>query len=86
MQLDTMTLPDNFLWVNEFDWTPVAKDVERSLTGSRVVSESLKCHVRSIVLVGNSWLTLTDLNTLFALSEIPKKRCCSPCRMVAPSL
>ncbi len=31
---------------------------------------------RSIVLGGgeNSWLTLADLNTLFALSEIPKKK------------
>ncbi len=34
MQLDTMTLPDNLLWVNEFDWTPVAQSTDRSLTGS----------------------------------------------------
>ncbi len=41
MQLDTMTLPDNFLWVNEFDWTPVAQSTDRSLTGSLIVPESL---------------------------------------------
>ncbi len=41
MQLDTMTLPDNLLWVNEFDWSPVAQDVERSLTGALIVSSSI---------------------------------------------
>ena len=76
MQLDIMTLPDNLLWVNEFDWTPVAQSTDRSLTGSLVVSESLMTYGRSIVLGDgeNSWLTLSDLNTLFALSEIPKKK------------
>ncbi len=76
MQLDTMTLPDNLLWVNEFDWTPVAQSTDRSLTGSLIVSESLMTYGRSIVLGDgeNSWLTLSDLNTLFALSEIPKKK------------
>ncbi len=76
MQLDTMTLPDNLLWVNEFDWTPVAQSTDRSLTGSLIVSESLMTYGRSIVLGDgeNSWLTLADMNTLFALSEIPKKK------------
>ncbi len=76
MQLDTMTLPDNLLWVNEFDWTPVAQSTDRSLTGSLIVSESLMTYGRSIVLGdgGNSWFMLAELNTLFALSEIPKKK------------
>ncbi len=76
MQLDTMTLPGNLLWVNEFDWTPVAQSTDRSLTGSLIVPESLMTYRRSIVLGDgeNSWLTLADLNTLFVLSEIPKKK------------
>ncbi|MCL6270725.1 hypothetical protein M3P05_12400 [Sansalvadorimonas sp. 2012CJ34-2] len=73
MQLDTLTLPDNFLWVNEFDWSPVAQSVERSLTGAFVVSESQKTYGRSIVLGDgeNSWLTLAELEALFALAETP---------------
>ncbi len=76
MQLDTMTLPGNPLWVNEFDWTPVAQSTDRSLTGSLIVSESLMTYGRSIVLGDgeNSLLTLADLKTLFALSELPKKK------------
>ncbi len=61
---------------NQFDWSPVAQDVERSLTGSLVASESLMSYGRSIVLGDgeNSWLTLAELNTLFALTEMPGKK------------
>ena len=71
MQLDTLTLPDNFIWVNEFDWSPVAQVSERSLTGALVISESLKSYGRSIVLGDgeNSWLTLAEVEALYALNE-----------------
>ncbi|MTI11888.1 hypothetical protein [Sansalvadorimonas verongulae] len=73
MQLDTLTLPDNFIWVNEFDWSPVAQTTERSLTGALVVSESQKSYGRSIVLGDgeNSWLTRAQVEALFILSEQP---------------
>ena len=71
MQLDTLTLPDDFLWVNEFDWSPVAQSVDRSLTGALMVFESEKAYGRSIVLGDgeNSWLTRAQLDLLFTLSE-----------------
>ena len=71
MQLDTLTLSDNFVWVNEFDWAPVAQEAERSLTGALVVSESLMTYGRPIVLGDgeNSWLTLAEVKALYALSE-----------------
>ena len=34
MQLDTITLPDDLLWINEFEWNPVEQTTERSLTGA----------------------------------------------------
>ena len=34
MQLDDITLPDDLLWINEFDWNPVAQSTERSLSGA----------------------------------------------------
>ncbi len=76
MQLDTMALPDNLLWVNEFDWTPVAQSTDRSLTGSLIVSESLMTYGRSIVLGDgeNSWLTLSELNALFAMTKTLQKK------------
>ena len=71
MVLNTLKLPDNFIWVNEFDWSPVAQSSERSLTGALIVSESSKSYGRSIVLGDgeNSWLMLADVNALYALSE-----------------
>ena len=70
MQLDTLILPDNFLWVNEFEWSPVAQTSERSLTGALVVSEREKSWGRSIVLGDgeNSWITRQQLEELFLLS------------------
>ncbi len=70
MQLDTLTLPDNFIWVNEFEWSPVAQSTERSLTGALVVSEREKSYGRSIVLGDgeNSWLPRQQLGELFVLS------------------
>ena len=72
MQIGTLTLPDNFVWVNEFDWSAVAQDSERSLTGALIVSESLMTYGRSIVLGDgeNSWLTRAQLNELFTLSQV----------------
>ena len=33
MKLDTIILPDDLLWINEFEWNPVEQTTERSLTG-----------------------------------------------------
>ena len=76
MQLDTLTLPDDFLWVNEFDWSPVAQSVDRSLTGALMVFESEKAFGRSIVLGDgdNSWLTKIEVDAVFALSQILNKK------------
>ena len=42
MQLDTIILPDDLLWINEFDWNPVEQSQERSLTGALIVQEQAK--------------------------------------------
>ena len=33
MILDTITLPDDLLWINEFEWNPVKQTTDRRLTG-----------------------------------------------------
>ena len=39
MILDTITLPDDLLWINEFEWNPVKQTTERRLTGALLVQE-----------------------------------------------
>ncbi len=53
MQLGTITLPDDLLWINEFEWNPVEQSTERSLTGALLVQEGQFNYVRPIELSGN---------------------------------
>ena len=53
MQLDTITLPDDLLWINEFEWNPVKQNTERSLTGALLVQEGQLINGRPIFLSGN---------------------------------
>ena len=72
MQLDTITLPDDLLWINEFEWNPVDQTTERSLTGALLVQELQLIHGRPIVLSGSDeagWVSRLTVKNLFALSK-----------------
>ena len=76
MQLDTITLPDDLLWVNEFDWNPVEQSTERSLSGALLVQEQAKKFGRSIELSGGpeaGWVSRSTAVNLLALSQIANK-------------
>ena len=76
MQLDDIILPDDLLWINEFDWNPVEQNLERSLTGALLVQESQLSYGRSIVLSGNGeagWVSLLTIKNLFAISTVANK-------------
>ena len=76
MQLDDITLPDDLLWINEFDWNPVAQTTERSLSGALLVQEGQLSHGRSVVLSGNGeagWVSRLTVKSLYALSELANK-------------
>ncbi len=76
MQLDTITLPDDLLWVNEFDWNPVHQSQKRSLTGALMIQEQNKQHGRSIELSGGQeagWVSRSTVISLLTLSETPNK-------------
>ena len=76
MQLDDITLPDDLLWINEFDWNPVAQSTERSLTGASLVQEGQLIHGRPIVLSGNGeagWVSRPTVKSLYALSKAANK-------------
>ena len=70
--MEDITLPDDLLWINEFDWRPVAQSTERSLTGALLMQEGQLNHGRSIVLSGNGevgWVSRLTVQNLYALSK-----------------
>ena len=71
MLLDTVELPDDLLWVNEFDWEPVAQEIDRTLTGGLMIQEQVKRYGRPVTLSGDNsgWVTRETLNQLITLSE-----------------
>ena len=76
MILDTITLPDDLLWINEFEWNSVDQTTERSLTGALLVQEGQLTHGRPIVLSGNGeagWVSWLTVKNLFALSKAANK-------------
>ncbi|MBO9497293.1 hypothetical protein J7438_24880 [Thalassotalea sp. G20_0] len=76
MQLDTITLPDDLLWINEFEWNPVEQTTERSLTGAFLIQEGQLSHGRPIILSGNGeagWVSRLTVKSLFALSKAANK-------------
>ncbi|AMO58269.1 hypothetical protein GZ77_21310 [Endozoicomonas montiporae] len=76
MQLDSVTLPDDLLWVNEYDWNPVKQNLDRSLSGALLVQEQAASYGRPIELSGGEeagWVDRATVEQLLALSLIPNK-------------
>lgn len=69
----TLTLPRHLLWLNEFDWRPVAMSAPRySLTGALLLESQLRQAGRPIELGGESnWVLRSDLLTLASWAEQP---------------
>jgi hypothetical protein len=62
-------------WTDEFDWTPVAQEQERSLTGALLLQYGTKQHGRPITLKSNgaAWFTQATVRSLEVLRDIPGK-------------
>jgi hypothetical protein len=70
--LDTLTLPDDCVWANEFDALPVAAAAARTVSGRLVVAETYLTAGRPIDLGGeNAWLTRADVTMLVAWAGTP---------------
>jgi len=70
--LDTLPLPDDCLWQNEFDALPVAVATARTLSGRLVVSETALAAGRPINLGGDdAWIARSDLLTLHGWASTP---------------
>ena len=75
MQLETVTLPDDLLWVNEYQWQPVEQETERTLTGALLVQEQAKRYGREIELSGeqSAWVSRSTIEALKALEAEAEK-------------
>lgn len=73
MMLDSVQLDDQFEWVDEFDWDPVAQAQERSVMGVLLVQEGVKVHGRPITLQSNGgvWTPLSVVRQLEVLRDQP---------------
>lgn len=69
ISLDTIQLPDDLSWVDEFDWTPTKQSESFSLTGALIVETATKQAGRTITLFGSEeagWITRGVLNQIYA--------------------
>lgn len=74
MQLDDIVLPDDLLWVDEFDWSPVTQSMALTLTGALLVESAVQLAGRPITLVGGQdygWTTRAVVVALKAKAANP---------------
>ncbi len=76
IKLDDIVLPDELVWVDETDWTPVAQSEEYFLAGSLEVQTSVKRMGRPLTLSRNEgevWASRQLVLQLMALAGVPGK-------------
>lgn len=75
--LDSLALPDDLLWQDEFDWSPVLGNKGRTLQGRLTIQTTAAPDAsgRPITL-GNehAWITRADLLTLQSWASEPDRR------------
>lgn len=50
--LDGVPLPNDLIWVDEFDWNPIKQNQTRSLSGALIIETGIKKGGRQITLQG----------------------------------
>lgn len=73
---DTIVLPPDLLWEDEFAWSPVAQNTERSVTGALLVDVSTRQGGMPITLTGterHAWLLRPEVQALRAWLALPEQ-------------
>jgi hypothetical protein len=68
MLLDNLTLPEDLLWADEFDWTPIEQSQSYSVTGALIIQSGTKQAGRPITLSGGNDYGVISRATLKLLS------------------
>ena len=71
--LGAVQIPSGMLWVDEFDWSAVARSTERSITGALIVDEAQMHAGRPITLQGEESQGWIRRATLLALREMAEQ-------------
>lgn len=61
--LDSTTLPESLIWLDEYAWMPVDQSSEYTLTGALVIEPATKQAGRPITLHGD-WATKAEIEAL----------------------
>ena len=72
--LETVTLPPDLLWADEFAWSPISQSTERSITGALLVDAGTRQDGRPITLTGtekHAWQQRTEVQALRAWLALP---------------
>jgi len=67
LNLDTITLPDEMNWIDEFAWSRVSAGASRTIGGKLIIEESQTASMagRPVTLSNdNAWLTYSDAEML----------------------
>lgn len=73
MLLETIEIPDDLHWVDEFSYTGVSQNIDRSILGGLIVQEQSMQHGRPVTLVGGpdyAWVTRETVLQLQSMSEV----------------
>ena len=73
-QPDTLLLPDDLMWSDEFAWTPAVSTMSYLLTGALLIETALRQKGRPITLTGPAdmaWVTRAVVNRLYDWAAQP---------------
>jgi len=73
---NTITLPGDMLWQDEYTWQPVVQEVAHSIAGALVVESATRLAGRPITLTGDddmAWVERGTLQQLRAWAATPGK-------------
>lgn len=70
--LGAIQLPDDLIWINEFDWSPIVQSRSYTLTGAQIVESGKMLAGRPITMAGDetsAWISRATLKSLYALLD-----------------
>lgn len=73
MLLNTIEIPDDLEWTDEFTWTPIVQNSTYGATGALYIQTGTKLTGRYITLQGKddmAWITRSTLLSLIALRDV----------------
>jgi hypothetical protein len=72
LTLGAVTLPDDLIWTDEFDWSPIQQSKAYTLTGALVIETGKMLAGRPITLAGGNdhgWASRATVKALYALLD-----------------